>query len=307
MSYIGYDKPNNNDTCVAMCFFSPVGYQKPIANIQTVINEFKLYNIPFYVIELLYPGQISIIPNSITVHSDSIIFSKENLWNLLEKKIPDSYSKILFMDSDILYSKPSWFNDSAKLLETNDVIQCMEWSHKDIRSINDTIEFNNDRSIHRISFAKAIQEEQKIDLQFHHMGFCVGIRRDFFHKINGFFDKAITGYGDTLFWSCFTKDFYPRQEKFAEFFSDINEMYIPYRKNIALYYNYPKRVGYVSNCLAMHLYHGTIENRRYTNRQHYIPKPYILYYNHENVLCIRSENHNQKDLLQYWIDRKEDE
>ncbi len=306
-SYQGYNAPIKKDICVAMCFFSPVGYKKPINNVFTVIDSFNKANIPYYIIELLYPGQTSIIPNSIVVHGKSILFSKENLWNILEKHIPEQYSKVIFMDTDVLYSDPDWLDKASDLLEYNHTIQCMEWSHKDINSVYEKIELSEDPMFHKISFAKAIKTQAEIDLRLHHMGFCIGIRRDFFHKINGFFEYAMTGYGDTLYWSCFTKDFYPRRKHFVDFFADINEKYIEYRKYLSQFYIYPEKVDYLSGCLAMHLYHGTVANRRYTNRQHYIPSSYSFYYNDENVLEIKSEDASKKDLIQYWLDRKEDE
>jgi hypothetical protein len=306
-SYKYYDKPIYNDICVAMCFFSPVGYKKPINNITIILEEFKKANIPVFVIELLYPNQTSIIPNSFVVRGETILFSKENLWNLLEKRIPDQYSKIIFMDSDVLYSKPSWFNDSSILLENNNAIQCMEWSHKDIHSMCEEVTIGDDPKVNRISFAKAIKLQLEIDLRLHHMGFCIGIRRDFMHKINGFFEYATTGYGDTLFWSCLTKDFWPRRQYCSEFFADIYLKYVEYREHLSKFHEYPNGVDYVSDCLGMHLYHGSISNRRYTDRQHYIPSKYEFYHNNDGVLEIKSFDETKKDLKQYWIDRKEDE
>jgi hypothetical protein len=66
-------------------------------------------------------------------------------------------------------------------------------------------------------------------------------------------------------------------------------------------------VDYVSDCLAMHLYHGTLANRRYTNRAHYIPSKYEFYHNNEGVLEMKSYDDSKKDLAGYWLDRKEDE
>lgn len=305
--YSVYDRPKHNDICVAMCFFRPVGYQKPIDNILTVIETFDKAAIPVFVIELLYANQQPIISNSYVVNSTTVLFAKENLWNIIEKRIPENYDKIIFMDADVIYSKPSWLNDSSQLLEDNDVIQCMEWSYKDINSISEQVMVDPDPTKNRISFAKAIKHQLDIDLMKHHMGFCVGIRRDFFHKIGGFFEYALTGYGDTLFWACFTKDFYPGRQHYVDFFPEINEKYLIYRRDLSRHYSYPNRVGYVEDCLAMHLYHGTVANRRYTNRQHYIPSAYEFYHNKHGVLEMRSFDADKKDLTQYWLDRKEDE
>ena len=305
--YTGYEQPLYSDICVAMCVFRPVGYTKPINNLYVVVRSLKKAGIPIYLIELLYPNQSALMTDSVVVHGNSVIFSKENLWNLVEKHIPNQYSKIIFMDTDVLYSKPSWFNDCSRLLDVNDAIQCMEWSHKDIHSPTQQVSLSEDPIKNRIAFAKAIVLQLDIDLMKHHMGFCIGIRRDFFHKINGFFEYAMTGYGDTLFWSCFTKDFYPGRQHYVDFFHDVNERYLDYRRHMSRFYVYPNRVGYVEDCLAMHLYHGTISNRRYTNRQHYIPSQYEFFHNQDGVLEMRSFDQSKKDLTQYWLDRKEDE
>jgi hypothetical protein len=309
LSYKKYQTPINNDICVVMCFFNPVGYKRTVENLLTVIKEFKEYNIPFYIIELLYPHQKPLLQNSIVVKSQSVIFSKENLWNIAESRIPDKYSKIIFLDSDILFSREDWLDRSSELLEHNDVIQSMEWAHKDILYPNDEVFLNP--IVHKYSYAKAIKDQVLPSSQKYHPGFCVGIRRDFFHKIGGFFEHGLVGGGDVLFWFCLTEEKFRSHHYKEHLFgvqlpSNAKQLYIDYQKNLDRYYNSSNRVSYVEDCIALHLYHGSTPNRFYSTRDKYYLSDCEYFYNEDGVLEIKS-NISKNGLIQYWIDRKEDD
>lgn len=306
--YKGYNYPKNNDICVGMCFFNPVGYKKPLSNTNTIIQQFKKYHIPFYVIELLYPGQTQSISDAIVVHANSILFAKENLWNVLEKKIPDNYHKIIFMDSDILYSDPDWLDKSSNLLDDNNVIQPMELTYKDIINTNDCVEIDTNNLIfpqNKICFAKAIVNGDTIDLTQHHPGYALGISRDFFHNIGGFFEHCITGSGDLAFWSGLIPHY--KMDK-HHLHSNVINKYIKYKDNLYKYYIYKNNISYLKNCVALHMYHGHKNNRQYNDRQKYLPIYCEYYYNQDGVLelkevSVKDNNH----LINYWIKRKEDE
>lgn len=305
--YSYYNEPIHNTICVGMCFFNPVNYKKTLLNIKIVIEELTKYKIPCYVIELLYPGQEQSIPNSYIVRAESVLFSKENLWNLLEKKIPDQYNKIIFMDSDVLFSDPDWINKSHDLLMDNDIIQPMEYVYKDIYSIDEEISLNPedlDFAKNKIAFVKAIKEGSKIDLGIHAPGFVLGIDRNFFSNIGGFFEHCLTGSGDLAFWSAFIPDYTLGSHHLH---SNAMNRYLDYKKLINKYFS-SQKLDYVSGCIAMHLNHGHDKNRRYKDRQKYLPLDCNYVYNQYGVLEITSVIPNQKyQLINYWFDRKEDE
>jgi hypothetical protein len=307
IQYLGYNKPKFDTICVGMCYFSPAGYKKPLTNLNIIIEQFQKYNIPYYIIELLYPDQKQVIPDSFVVKASSILFSKENLWNILEKKIPDKYDKIIFMDSDVLFNDPDWFNKSYELLQHNDLIQPMEVSYKDIHHIYDQIEidFNNLKPPKtKISIAKALINNNYIDLTYHHTGFGLGIDRNFFHKIKGFFEYCITGTGDLAFWASFLPNY---QIDSPHLHNNVLNKYLNYKNNIYQYYIYPKRISYVEQCVALHLYHGQRNNRQYNTRHKYLPISCDYYHNEYGVLELTNIISNNHCLIDYWITRKEDE
>lgn len=304
-SYRGYDELKYDDICIAMCYFNPIGYKKPLRNAHIVIQELSKYKIPFYIIELLYPNQLQSIPNSFVVRSESILFSKENLWNLIEKQIPSRFKKIIFMDADVFNTDRNWINKTATLLDTNDAIHPMEYIYKDIEdNINQTIKI--DLQTAKYSILKAVKNQEEIRLFNHYTGFAVAINRDFFKNIGGIFEYGITGYGDTLFWAAFLKDFEPYCDNFLKSprFESIRKKYEAY-KNRVLSLSSINRITYLRKTHMLHLNHGSHDNRKYPHRNSYVAGIFDLFHNNDGVLEIKIV-HPNTDLKQYWLDRQED-
>lgn len=296
-----YNAPIKNDICVALSFFSPYNYETPKMNLAIVLDQLSKSNIPFYTIELLYPGQKNLIKDpTITVYGKSVLFSKENLWNILETKIPQEYKKIIFIDADIKFSDADWFNKASEALDIYDTIQPMEYIYRDIFS-ND-ISFDLEKGkIHNI-IAKNIAEKRMImdkEIKFYgHPGHAIGIRRDFFHKIGGLFEYGINGFGDAMYWGYF--------HTLNLMGTNFGSQLFPEYKNIRqrMYeLKTDNTVGYIKDIYCLHLYHGETKNRKYGNRNHYVPENFKLYKNEYGVLEIDGKH----DLIQYWIDRKEDD
>lgn len=297
-----YNRVVRTDICVAFCFFRPIEYKNPIKNLHIFLNDLNTTNIPIYSIELLYGNQRSIVPNvTKIVQSNSVIFSKENLWNVIEKNIPDRYSKIIFLDADIRFTNENWINLSSDILDSHKVIQPMEYCY---RSIHGFSSYYDLKERIRPSISKGLKLKEKINIGLHYPGFAIGIDRNFFHKINGIFELGFNGCGDSLFWGAFDKD---AQEYLPQVSSKFKEYEI-YRQNVLdiLKKNYDI-VSYTPDNIALHLYHGSDKNRNYRNRDQYLPDSYKTFYNEYGVLEIYSLDQTKKDLSQYWIDRKEDE
>lgn len=308
LQYNGYNKLLADDICIAMCYFNPLKYHKPLENIQIIQKEFDKYSIPYYTVELIYPNQYPVIKNAHVVRSNSVLFSKENLWNIAEKIIPSKFTKIIFMDSDIVCSDSNWINNTRKLLETNYLVHNMDYSYRDIDSITEQKDI--DINALKYSFIKAIKNNEQIELLIHHTGYCTAIDREFFHKLGGIFDHGITGHGDTLFWASFIDNYDPPSDcqKFlmGPRCSLIRKNWNEYKKN-ALSVSSLNKISYLPDANILHLKHGAKENRKYGQRSAYISGVFNLFYNDDGVLEINIINENNKDLIQYWIDRKEDE
>jgi hypothetical protein len=298
-----YNSPEHNDTCVVLCFFNPANYQSLIDNANTVINKLLLSRIPIFVTELLYANQISsLCYRTQTVYAESVLFSKENLWNITEKIIPDNYSKIIFLDADINFSNLNWFNESSILLDKYNIIQPMEDRVWYIPKTNNTFTEIN-WSTKKKGIAWAVHNQQPVTNLLNskfHPGYSIGITRDIFRKINGFFEHSIIGAGDSLFWSSFGCLI---DEESSKYRTDIADLYLQYKINNNKILS-RKDVGYLPNTTALHLYHGSMKNRNYRNRHRYLNplNKDNFYYNQYGVLEVRDE----PGIIQYFLSRNED-
>lgn len=306
LRYNGYNKPSNNDLCIGMCYFNPLQYRKPLRNIRLVRDELGRHHIPHVIIELVYPGQSPVIEGSIIVRSNSVLFSKENLWNIVVKHIPDEYSKIMFMDSDVLCTDPDWFDRTSELLDTHDLVHNMDFLYADIEAVDEQIAIDPHQA--RYSIIKAVKNNTKIDLLYHHTGYVIAITKKFLNQLGGIFEYGVTGYGDTLFWSSFIAEFEPYCDNFLKMprFKDIRSKWEAYKRNALTISNLDK-IGYMPGANILHLRHGDHSNRRYPSRNCYVPGIFDLYHNEDGVLEIEIISEKARDLKQYWIDRREDE
>jgi hypothetical protein len=203
--------------------------------------------IPVFTAECVIGNTPQLIQNpTVLTRSNSALFYKEQLFNLLEPQIPEQYTKLVFMDADIVFSSPDWVDLVSQMLETIDLLQPFrkaKWLSPNLKDILYTQHSFSYET--RNGFVKGNS----------HPGFVWGIRRDYFRKIDGFFDKAIIGSGDTMFaYSLFI--LYEISYKFVN-----NELKKYYDKKSSL----PTRVGWL-DMEIYHLNHGSLKNRSYNDR-----------------------------------------
>jgi hypothetical protein len=237
----------SKDIAICLVIFNPAKTTKIIQNYRTVVDILKSQKLPVFTIELVYPDRSPEIQDAFHVTGNSYMFNKENLYRILETKLPPCYTKLAFIDADIVFNKPSWYYLASSLLDTHDVIHLFDECHW----LNPS---NTEITLTRKSvlYMKEIQYNSN-----YHPGFAWAMRRDWYNKV-GFFDYGVSGSGDTLSvigWMKkeispkFKSLAYPLKEKFAEF----QEHPSP-------------RITFLKNHTVKHLYHGCRTNRQYVER-----------------------------------------
>ena len=241
--HIEYSTPVKTDICVAFCFFNPCGYVRPLQNLTFFENKLRLAKIPYYSIEMVIGDKPAMLVNpTIRVKSKSCLFYKEALWNRLEKEIPPKYTKIAFIDSDVIFSEANWLDKLSMLLDSCDLVHPFETvdrldlSYKKVDTLISSVKNGN--------------------VSGSGMGWA--ITRECFRKINGFFENAILGNGDTLFYDCIRETINENDTQYLL----IKDSYILYRSN---FIKVAPSVTYLDTHIS-HLSHGTIKNRKYGSR-----------------------------------------
>jgi hypothetical protein len=130
-----YKFPIKRDIAVCLAFFSPTKSNNLFSNYKKVKNKLDKAKIPNYTIELCYNNNENITKNPfVTLNTNSIMFHKENLWNIIAKKVSKRYKKLLFLDSDIIFTNTNWYNDLSKMLNNFNIVQPFElafWQGQD--------------------------------------------------------------------------------------------------------------------------------------------------------------------------------
>lgn len=302
-----YIEPESKDTAVMISFFNPANFRRSVNNLCYIMKIMKEKKIPCYVAECIFDNAKPEIPGAdIVLHSNSYMFYKEQLFNQLEKIIPEKYTKLVALDGDIMFDAPDWLDQISVSLDTNDIIQpylkaC--WLTPDNKRVQSW------KYGQAYAILKGI-EITKQNLHAYHPGFAWAFRRDIFRKLGGFYPNAIIGSGDSLFIYNFYKSGIP------EFWLDtqtggalhtIIEEWPAYNENFK---RVNPKLGHLSiKCL--HLFHGLMLNRQYDTRYNkfskILPKKWedVGTYNKDGLLEFVDQSLH-KVLLPYFKERNED-
>jgi len=250
---ITYNEPIKKDVAVMFCYFNYTNSSRILMNYLYTVEKMRLANIPIFTIELVIKGKQPDIAEAEHVYSTSYLFQKENLFRVLEKKIPKHFKKLLCLDSDIIFSKPTWYAELSNLLDTNDVVHCFErayWldiTYKKIEHDAYTYVMSPNKEIFPWQFDNNNRR--------YHCGFGWAFKRQWYNQ-SGFYDMAIIGSGDGIFaYALFGKE-YPNIKTCRFYKRSINV----WRKTIQT----PK-VSYIRTDVY-HLFHGTTDKRQYLDR-----------------------------------------
>jgi len=246
-----YKSPNKQDLAVGFVYYNCVKSKRILMNYFYTLEKFKLANIPTYTIEMYETTPD--IKDAIHIKTDFILFQKERLCRILEKHIPKSFTKILFIDTDLVFDNPNWYNELSDSLNTFNVVQPFVkayWLDITYRYFIRTL----------FSFVMPTCKKNNIKLgnNIHgkfHPGFAWAFQRKWYNDV-GFYEDILGG-ADTIsvfIWLGLTIS---------------NDVVIYQSDNIAKYKEKvsknPPMIGYINGSIY-HLYHGNLEKRQYGSK-----------------------------------------
>lgn len=285
-----YSAPKNENIVVCSVLFNSCNYIKPVMNHLYVANMLKKSNIPHYIIELLYPNQTPNFEESDTVfhvNSNSYMFHKENLFNILISRLPKKFTKIVCLDGDVVFDDSDWINKIDQELDKFDVVYpyheafVLDPFYENVLYVSKILMDTRYKS-NQVPFSS---------------GYAVGLHRNFFERI-GMYEYGIFGGSDKLL----LHDYVRIPIKVNTFNSNKRSEYLEKLKSLGLKYSYLNGVVY-------HLYHGSILDRKYLERHNFLNELNIdleIIKNDDGVLeFINPEKYNPT-LLDYFKNRNED-
>jgi hypothetical protein len=239
-----------HDMAICLVFFNPADSFRLVMNLLYTINRFKRDNLPVFVLELVYEGKKPQIPDAIHVYAKSYMFHKENLCRVLEKYVPEQYTKLAFFDGDLIYKNSEWYTKTSKLLDEFDVVQPFESAY--------WLDLTYKISLKRAKSTCLAPDIYTRNTNEYHPGFAWCFRREWYNKA-GFYDKKIFGGGDGL-----SSDKFMRR-KFSE--SGLSQLKSVYGESCLKFYNSDDpKTTYVKDIDILHLFHGKLKNRKHNSR-----------------------------------------
>jgi hypothetical protein len=288
----------NHDMAILLNFFNPCNSKRILMNFLYMFNELSAKGYPVYAIELTFKDQQPSISfdNVMNVSSNSYMFHKERLYRILEKSVPEKYTKLLFMDADIYYREKDWYNTISLSLDKHQCVQPYEKVHYLDLSY---------KYIYKTAWS-CLKNEKKVHDSTYSVGFAWAMQREYYNS-SGFYDYCIIGNSDLLSSVHFNRK---KLDPSVDIVTRLHKIkYAAYLKTPK-----PKSIDYCRLTLY-HMYHGSFKNRNYWERNFMFSS---IDNNVHDLITVNSDgvfewktqdlvDHWNQVMLKYFKDRDDDD
>lgn len=238
------------DMAIGLVFFNPSKSVRLLMNYLYTVEKLKAANIPYYTVEVVY-NECKEIDDAIHIKAreENVMFQKEKLCRMLEKKIPIKFSKLLFMDADIVFENPLFYSETSRLLNDYDIVQpftTAKWLNASYNTV-----------IQERKTAVLMNTNLPYDSLNYHPGFAWAFKRSWFKKV-GFYEYAITGSGDTLSVAAWLQILPSPVSIVPAAVETYKEFFLLVAKH--------KPTMTCASGAVLHLWHGKHAKRQYVNR-----------------------------------------
>lgn len=237
-----YCVPDIKDMLVTLCYFNPTQSKVIRSNHDLVVSRLGASSIPYV---------------SISADTQSVMFRKENLWNIGATRHTQGYEKLCFIDADIVFGDPDWYTRCSRALDTFTLVQ----------PFSEAILLDSHPSQVLRRAASAIADREYASSRYSYPGHAIAMRRSFFDHIGGFYDRFLIGGGDNVIMSALLGD---------------SNVYLQHLEKAAASVDVPRLNKYIERVKTaspgisyidvpiFHLYHGRLTKRMYRTRYTYL-------------------------------------
>jgi hypothetical protein len=255
------------DICAITCVFNCQESEQKFRNLQQMSGPFLWNEIPLYIVEACQTGHSLRLPSTsrtIQLVGGDAVWQKERLINVALERIPKHYTKIAWVDADILFENKLWLSEASALLEIHNVVQLCE---RIIRLPIGRHQYSGHGEVWE-TFGSIYQKEPNLLLQGNfglhgHTGAGWAARRSMFDGI-GLYDYCVAGGADHLMAHAFCGDW--ESECVSKMLSDGSQWHLHATEWAEQVYSRARaRVGVVKGS-ALHLWHGNLATRQHVHR-----------------------------------------
>lgn len=231
-------------------------------------DNLKRQGIDLITIELAFKDEPYQLDNDVylRLRTDTVLWHKESMLNLLVKRLPPHFDKVVWLDCDIKITDDNWLDEVNRNLDHYPILQVgSEYKFED--------KHGSYISKKTVGYACQLSEEENpANYKDYHVGLAWAANRSFYEKV-GMFDYDVTGSGDTIlfytaanFWS--TNFSWWLRQKYKNKCPSINKFLKSYLDKASKFFTGEtarENVGYTSTKI-IHKYHGNYQRRGYVSR-----------------------------------------
>ncbi len=242
VSLIRYNRPIRQDMAILIAFFNPANSFRIVQNLYTVKQMLEMAQIPVYIGEVAY-GEVPFVlqssPTTQQYRTDSIMFYKENILAQLIRNLPETFTKVVLLDADILFVDPDWYKKVSDALDIYAVVQPFRYA------------MQLDITYRTTSTKSSVLSDLNMDT---HQGYAWAFCRSWFDEYP-LFEYSLIGGGDTIV------------SKTVLSYIDTTTISMPPHTNTR------RAIGasYVDVDIV-HLPHGSVQDRQYGSRHEMIKR-----------------------------------
>ena len=293
-----YLRPTRKDLAVGLVYFSCTKSKRLMMNYLYMTDKLRRANIPYYTLEMHLQDEEPQIIDAIHLTTDFIFYQSERLYRVLESHIPKYFTKIVYLDADVVFDNPNWYNDLSDKLDQYNIVQPFEtakWldlTYKNVYFQKKTAALiDNNHECKRV-------------FDYYHDGFAWGFQRKWYQDV-GLYDYDILAYShriSVIMWlniKNYSSLYCPPYN---------NAMIDEFKRKLQ---NNMPTIGYLQGTTLYSLYHGSYKNRRYRNIWKILKSVKdirdIIYTDTNGVFRLKPSGYKYKSRLsKYFIDRDDD-
>lgn len=190
-------------------FFNPSQSELRLSLLKRCAEGVRRQGLKLLITELAFGDDPHVLDNSycdrlIRLRGQSVIWQKERLLNIAIGHLPDSCTRVAWLDADIVFENPDWVSLTSDMLDTFPVVQPFHQGFllrrgEDAPAIDATHGACEGQWMYGMAYAMSMVEDRQSALRYYSehglCGLAWAARRDLIEQ-HGFYDRRIDGGGD---------------------------------------------------------------------------------------------------------------
>lgn len=256
-----------NDLCIIICLFNLDGSADKLRNFGLAESIMYWSGLPVYVVECAFgddPWNLAPHANVFRLRTWGNLWQKERIINCVIRRLPRQYTKVAWVDGDVLFENPDWAVQASEALDTANAVQLCDRiirlppGEHCYRGQGDVVE------TFASVYARAPNELLNGNFATHgHTGIGWAARRELLQDV-GLYDACIIGGADHVMAHAFCGDWEsPCLERMMRRGSRWHQHAVTWSRRA---YPLVRSAVTVINGAALHLWHGELTSRRHMRR-----------------------------------------